>query len=184
MAALLTLFLAAFGGAHAQDLGSYGTCYPIEEEDIREAFRPRSAPKINKSFHPDPPSGLEIASTYRALSFDPTIKMKKEVRDLEGNVIVKKGETINPLETVSLFEDLLFFDGEDPLQVAWAKEQKGRWILVNGSPSELEEEEERPVYFDQMGVLTERFDLEKIPCKISQEGLFLKIEEFPLEEDV
>lgn len=179
----MTLFLALFISAEAKDSGSHGTCYPVEEEDVREAMKLKETPRLNASFRPEPVSGLLSASETRSFYFDPTVEMGKEVKDLEGRVIVRRGERINPLETVSLSEELLFFDGGNPLHIAWAKEQKGRWILVAGSPSELEESEERPVYFDQLGVLTERLGLQRIPCRVSQEGLLLKIEEFATEED-
>jgi len=58
------------------------------------------------------------------------------------------------------------------------------WILVKGSPFELEEKKERPVYFDQGGALSEKFGIRSIPCRITQQGEKLLIEEIPLQKEL
>ena len=49
------------------------------------------------------------------------------------------------------------------------------------NPFKLEEQKNRPVYFDQNGFLIDKFKLEHIPARLSQDGLLLKIEEVSLQ---
>ena len=71
-------------------------------------------------------------------------------------------------------------DGEDKEQVQWAKTQLGKITLTNGAPLELGKELNRPVYFDQAGILCNRFNIEAVPAIIEQDGLLLKISEVKL----
>ena len=45
-----------------------------------------------------------------------------------------------------------FFDGSNENHVEWAKQHmEAKWILVKGSPLDLEDETNHDVYFDQQG---------------------------------
>lgn len=41
-------------------------------------------------------------------------------------------------------------------------------------------EHKRPLYFDQKGLLTRRFQIAAVPASVSQDGRRLRIREFPL----
>ena len=113
--------------------------------------------------------------------------MQTDLKDHQGRVFAKKGTKINPLETVNLSHNLIFFDGDDEEQVAWAKEKFSesiktnsiRLILIKGAPLKLAEELNIPVYFDQGG-LTQKLGIHHVPAVVAQENLKLKIEEIKL----
>lgn len=189
---------AMMNALEAKDLGTYGHVFPIEEEDLLkvlkdkvnefskeelEAVRSKVQSHYCSQFqNPQPIQGLKDATVYRVFYVDPTICSDRDIRDHEGKVVVPKGKCINPLETVVHLDALLFFDASNPQHVEWVKTQNQlvKWVLVKGKPFELEEKEDHPVYFDQFGTLVKKFGITYLPAKVSQEGLQLKIEEFPL----
>ena len=72
---------------------------------------------------------------------------------------------------------LLFIDGDDPGQKAWAhskiqkaetREQKIKLILVKGAPLALSEELGLPVYFDQGGILVKKLGIHHVPAVVRQ----------------
>lgn len=197
--------LQYYNTAQAKGLGVHGVIYPIAEQDPiqliqhklkvmedsgelaernlelqkkarRSVERPKSVESVTK------------ATQSRVFYYDPTYVMKENFTDHQGRPFAKKGSRINPLETVSLSHNFLFFDGDDSDQLGWAKVQldksKGsksvRLILVKGAPLKLAEELKIPIYFDQAGVLTQKLGIQHIPAVVSQEGLQLKIEEMVL----
>ena len=101
----------------------------------------------------------------------------------KGNVFVKAGSVINPLNTHQLQNALIFIDGDDQLQINWVLQQpqKSKIILVGGSPFDLMEVYERTFYFDQGGQLVKKLDIHHVPARVSQEGTKLKIEEVVVE---
>lgn len=86
---------------------------------------------------------------------------------------------------MKLDKKLVFIDGTDIDQIKWFIKQVGegnfkeedKLILVNGRPLELGDELQRPVYFDQAGVLTSHFKIEQVPAIVEQEGKLLRIRE-------
>lgn len=84
--------------------------------------------------HPLPVKGLTKTHMPRQWVYDPSLTLEKDVKDHQGNLIAAKGSVINPLDKVSWGAPLLLFDGDDPEQVAWAKEQDSlaKWVLVKG----------------------------------------------------
>ena len=185
----------------AGDLGTRGVIYPIEEGDpvvlIQQKLKGMEERGELERHHrelqqktktaverPKPVEGIPRASETRIFYYDPTYVAKEDLKDHTGRVFYKKGSKINPLETVSLSQDLLFFDGDDLDQRDWAQEkiQKGsvKLILIKGAPLALSEEMNMPVYFDQGGLLTKKLDVRHVPAFVTQEGLSLRIEEFKL----
>ncbi len=182
----------------AKDLGTFGHLYLIVEEDLLETLKKNMSKlskeqldaiqkKVQKHYasyiqSPQCISGLKEAQAYRQYYFDPSLCADQDIRDRQGSIIVQRGKCINPLLTIFRLDDLLFFDGSDSKQVEWAKKQspEAKWILTKGKPLELEENEGRPVYFDQRGLLIHKFGIHNIPARVSKEGLGLKIEEIPL----
>ncbi len=194
---LSCLFLFLMHSLTAKDLGTHGHTFAIEEENLITYLKKRlelcniqsisntvathytqtlSSPTLVKTLPP--------AATHEIDYFDPTVVAKQEIKDSQGKAIIQKGETYNPLHHFSLSEDLLFFDGEDPKQVAWARTlgDHKKWILVRGKPLILEERENHPVFFDQFGLLIDKLKIRSIPAQVSQEKSLLKIEMIPPEE--
>src|SRR3546814_9976282 len=71
--------------------------------------------------------------------------IERDIRDQKGNLIAAAGHRVNPLDFVAIKQDLIFVDGDDAAQVAWATSRytdlKAKIIFVNGSPIEQRSEE-------------------------------------------
>lgn len=194
--ALIALSLAI--GLEAKDIGIYGSTSSIEEEDfiqlIQEkiqSFSEEDRQKFMQTIQNELVSdlkktmelkGIRKAKKYSVTYFDPSICVDKDIFNHKGQTVVKKGTVVNPLSYVSLNQDLLFFDATDPVQFAWAESfpSSSKWILIKGQPMQLEEKFNRPIYFDQNGLLTKKFGITQVPAHVSQEGMQLKIELIPM----
>ena len=154
----------------------------IPEEVLQEKQKEWKEAAIRCLKSPKPVQGIGEASRYRKAFFDPSIIVNQDITDLNGNLIAEKGRAINSLEMRPLSCGLLLFDGTNPEHIKWAKAQAGefKWVLVNGSPLELENQENRPIFFDQGGVICHQFDIANVPCRVLQEGKRLLIEEIPV----
>ena len=126
--------------------------------------------------------GLIKTQTPRQWFYDPSITVEQDIKDPKGNLIAAKGQVINPLEILSWGAPLLFLDGNDPEQIAWAEHEHtlAKWVLIKGSPVDMEEKLKRPVYFDQAGMLTGKFGIRAVPCRISQKDKKLLVEEISI----
>jgi conjugal transfer pilus assembly protein TraW len=126
-----------------------------------------------------------VTKTTRARTFhvDPSLVVPYAITDAEGKVIVAPGTRVNPLDTVSLSKQLLFFDARDAGQVTRAQaivdehQGKVKLILTGGSYLDLMRRWKRPVYFDQHGQLVERLGIRHVPALVSQDGKRLRIDE-------
>ncbi|MBA3814787.1 MAG: type-F conjugative transfer system protein TraW [Alphaproteobacteria bacterium] len=195
----------ALNTAQAKDLGVQGAIAPIEEIDPIEIIQQKlkvmetsgELKKRNLELQekarasverPKPVEGITRATISRTFIFDPTYIVKEDHYDHQGRVFSKKGTKVNPLENISLSQNLIFFDGDDGEQLVWVKEQLTkntgikpiRLILVRGAPIKLAEELQIPVYFDQGGTLTTKLAIKHVPAFVSQVNLHLKIEEIVL----
>ena len=186
---------------HAKDLGTYGETFPILEENLLTVIQNKLktleqtgeiarhqqeiARKAEHKFR-NPPAvqGITTTTTPRTWLYDPSLTVKEDIKDHQGRVIVAQGTMFNPLDTVSWGVPLLLLDGDDPKQIAWAKAQdpSSKWVLVKGRPLDLEEQLKRPIYFDQGGMLTRKFGIRAVPCRITQQGKSLKVDEVKLPE--
>ena len=101
-----------------------------------------------------------------------------------GRVIIAAGTRVNPLDTVPLRAPLVFLDGDDPAQLAWATRRfastKAKLILVAGAPLELMRARQRRFYFDQGGTLVKHFGIRAVPATVEQQGRALIITEQPV----
>lgn len=193
--------LVAFAaGASGADLGVRGPTYPIAEPDllaaIMSALQAKSASgemarrieeaKRRAAEHaitPTPVAGLTRTVMPRSVMYDPTITVREPIVDGNGRIIVPAGTTANPLDVVTMSEQLYFVDGRDPAQVRQAKrvsDQLGdgvRVVLTGGSPVLLAQAWHRPVYFDQGGKLVRKFGIHQVPARVMQQGNQLQVDE-------
>jgi conjugal transfer pilus assembly protein TraW len=184
---------------HAKDLGVYGETFPIVEDNLLKVIQQKlqtlehkgkivvhQQELARKAAHriQNPPAveGLKTTTTPRAWLYDPRLKVQDDIKDHQGKIIVAKGTVVNPLDTVSWGAPLLFLNGDDPAQIAWAKGQDptSKWVLIKGQPLELEEQLGRPIYFDQGSMLVRKFGIQQVPCRITQQDKSLKVEEIKL----
>lgn len=197
-AALVAFGLAIAAPAAARDYGQQGAVWPIAEPDLlqqiharltqlertgetarlNEQLKQRTIARINR---PQPVAGLVQTSIERTWRFDPTITVERDIADNKGRVIVAAGTRVNPLDTVPLRAPLVFLDGDEPAQLAWALKRFGstpaKLILVKGAPLELMKARQRRFYFDQGGTLVKRFGIRAVPASVAQQGRVLVITE-------
>jgi len=120
----------------------------------------------------------------RVWRFDPTIAVERDIVDDKKRVIMAAGTRVNPLDTVPLRIPLLFLNGDNPAELAWAtqrfKPNAAKLILVRGAPLELMRQRQRRFYFDQGGKLVAHFGIRATPATVEQEGRALRVTEWPL----
>lgn len=110
----------------------------------------------------------------------------KIVYGVAGDEVTRRGRLflVNPLDTVPLRQRLVFLDGDDEGQVAWAMGAttalNAKLILVSGSPFALMKAEQRRFYFDQKGTLTRHFGIRAVPAVVEQQGRTLAVRELVL----
>jgi conjugal transfer pilus assembly protein TraW len=104
------------------------------------------------------------------------------------------GETVNPLDHMSWDGKLLFIDARDSEQVDWLVKNyfedeikngehevsSNKIILIAGKPFDLEKNIQQPVYFDQSGELTKKFNIVHVPAVVEQNGKHLKVTEIDI----
>ncbi len=196
VAAALLLSLTA----SAQDLGVIGPVYPIAEPSLLEVIlarlrdaeasgvlarlqRDAQARARNQIEQPAAIAKLTKTTQARSFFFDPSIVVPYAILDADGKLLVPPGTRVNPLDTVSLSQALLFIDARDTAQVKRASgilDERGgklKVILTGGSYLDLMRRWKRPVFFDQQGQLTDKLGIRHVPALVTQDGKRLKIEE-------
>lgn len=195
---VLMVFLLCTTILHAKDYGVHGHTFEITEPDLlkqitgklnqldaagelnahNEVLKARAQKSIQR---PAPVSNITKATTSRIFTYDPAITVPYDLKDHKGQVFHKAGTRVNPLSFREMTKSLVFIDGDDAKQAAWAMknftELNAKIILTSGSPFELMETHDRPIYFDQEGRITGKLGIKHVPAVVSQEGLLLKIEE-------
>lgn len=199
------LLMGALHFSHAADLGTWGDLYPITEPDLigtikqrlgdmeqsgelvqkQEEFKRRV---IENSLRPKPVGGLAIAQENTTRFFDPSFVVSKDIADLEGHVFAKKGQQVNPLDSIPFSQTLYFIDADDKRQLAWYRTQHPttvsvKVILVNGDVRQASEALGTRIYFDQDGVLSKKFSLTAVPARVTaaKDGKQLQIDTFAVE---
>ena len=186
--------------ARAQDLGVIGPVYPIAEPSLldvilgrlRAAEQDGTLARLQRDAQarvrqtvdePAPVAGLARARQARRFHHDPSIVVQEAILDSDGRVIVPPGTVVNPLDTVTLSQALLFIDARDREQVARARklidERQGKVkvILTGGSYLDLMRRWQRPVFYDQEGTLTTKLGIRQVPALVTQDGRRLRIDE-------
>lgn len=197
---LLLLTLSA--GSGAKDLGTWGNVFEPAEQDMLtfiqnrlkgmeqtgelDRLREEATARVKQhAVRPTPVDGLSKATKYRSFAWDPTFTVGETITDMKGNVIARKGDTVNPLDRIPFSQVLVFIDGDDKAQLTWARQQLTgqtdvKVILVNGNIKETSDTLNERIWFDQAGVLTRKFGFEHIPVRISRDGRVMKVEEIPV----
>lgn len=188
-------------GALARDHGVMGQTWGIAEPDLLTTIDGRlkalqanggiermqatmRANAENRVRNPLPVSGITPVREAKSWTFDPSIVLDRDLRDVKGNLVAAAGTRVNPLAFVSLKTDLVFIDGRDDAQVDWALK---RWsataakiIFVAGSPFNRMGEKKRRFFFDQQGKLTSHFGIARVPAVVEPAGQVLKISEIEM----
>jgi conjugal transfer pilus assembly protein TraW len=185
-----------------EELGIYGPSFEIKEQDFEEMitgrlailemqgrvaeFNRTLAKKITTTIQ-NPPrvSWIEKAKKNHRFLVDVSKVITKDIKDLRGNVIAKKGTRVNPLSHTEFAKDIYFIDGDDLEQARWLKAQKNNKqnrivILVGGSPIKLQEELQERMYFDLRGDFSAKFNISKVPSIVRGQGNMAQVEEIAL----
>lgn len=178
-----------------RDFGIRGHTFPIHERSLLEVIRARmkeaeKSGKLNdlqQGFVAKVKGGVEspravstigITKEPRKVVFDPTLTLTSDLKDNKGRVFARKGTSVNPLDYVSWGSPLLLIDGDDKAQVRLAKKSTDTIVLVKGKPFVLEKSLERPIYFDQGGIIVAKFGVRSVPTRIFQEEKHLVVHAF------
>ena len=170
----------------AHDLGTFGQTFKIREVDLRTRIikdgqavnwtkiglkMTRSARAYVSNLPPN-----ELVSTQHNYTYyvDPSIALNRDF-SYRGQVFYHKGTFVNPLEYVRPHSDMLFFDGRDQQQVAFAlralaRNKKGIMLVMTaGNPVTLAKRIHRPVYYG-FKRLTQRFHITHVPSLLGVGG--------------
>ena len=188
-----------------EDLGVVGPVYPIAEQDMLVTIKQRlktleesgelarieEDAKARYRAYVERPKGVHLprAKKDRTYYVDPSLTVPYDIRDHEGRLIHPAGTRVNPLDYITLSKKLIFFDGDDPAQVEWARSMlemnldHTKPILVNGPIMALMSKLQSHLYFDQHGELLHLFGIQAVPAIVSQDGIRLKIVEHGLKRE-
>ncbi len=128
--------------------------------------------------------GWPLISAVRAADYG---QMGQTFPIIEADLLTTietRGTRVNPLDMVQLRQALVFIDGDNAAELAWAvktwSDVRAKIIFVSGSPFDAMKPWQRRFYFDQGGTLTGKFGIRHTPAVVSAAGANLKISEFPL----
>lgn len=185
---LLSALLPVQAGVDA----ALGKTYSIGERDFLEVIREKLQAKQDSGEiaamqqamqatvrhtveNPAPVPGITRATQAATRHYDPAVIAPNGIRDAEGNEVIKAGTQVNPLDFISFSKVLLFIDGRDPQQAAYAERyyrdshKPVKVVLVGGSYMKLMREWKRPVFYDQGGYLTRRLAITAVPALVYQD---------------
>ena len=166
----LLVAVGATASTQARDYGTQAQAFPIIEPDLLATIEARLArlqssgqiDALNQQFarrveqsvrRPKPVAGITPAIRERSWQFDPAMVVERDIRDQKGNLIAAAGR----------------WNATD-----------AKIILVAGSPIDEMTNRKRRFYFDQNGVLTERFGIRHTPAVVSQQGKVMQVREHVL----
>lgn len=200
--AIVALLSVSLNSAtRARDHGVVGQVFPIVEPDLlatieaklqrlqaegeidrmNAAFAKRTEARVRR---PKPVAGITPTSEARTWAYDPTITIERDVQDQKGNYIARRGQTVNPLDFTAVSQALVFVDGDNNAEMAWAtttySDLKAKIILVSGSPIDEMTQRQRRFYFDQEGRLTGKLGIRHTPAVAVQDGRVMKLSEIKL----
>lgn len=185
------------------DLGQHGPVWPIAEQNLLEVIfehlRAREAAgdvdRLQQEMtdstrayvnRPHPVPGLISATEHRSFLFDPSITVQQDLADHQGRVFAERGQVVNPLDYSGFSKRIIVLDGDNAEQVAFALRDGDEFdtllVIVNGSPLDLAKTHSRRFWFDQDGVIVNRFDIEALPSVITREYPYMRIEEVPVDD--
>jgi conjugal transfer pilus assembly protein TraW len=161
----------------AKNFGPRGEAFQVEEEDMISVFKKQAELFDVEAFAENLKKSMMNPRSFSRTTT--AVEKKSRLVDMRQTRI--DGQQVNPLESLELEQGLLFIDGRDPKQIEWAKKQgKGfLWILVRGSPMELQKKGYKEIYFDQYGFFEKVLEIEHVPAKVTQKGRHFLIEEEP-----
>lgn len=200
---ILALYLIAMP-SFSKNLGKVGSVWEIREDNLINVIKKNLEDKDSDYFRKqimknvqqniERPTGIEIirASKDDTRLFDPSIIVQQDLTDNNGKIFAKKGGKVNPFDTVKSFNrTLIFLNADDELQVNWFKsfrdknhlDDKSKLILIKGNIRDAFNTFNQKIYFDQQGILINKFGIKAVPTVIDQSpenNRMLRIREFAI----
>ena len=185
------------------DLGVLGPVKPVTEPDLIAELQRRLAAldldrmreqAITRYWQHVAFEGLPVATETRTRAVDPTITAPRDLRSADGTLLVRAGETLNPLDRLPFTQCLVVFDASDERQVVTARrlgrEAGERRVLYLATQLErgrgweglasVEDALDAPVYLLTPDVRA-RFALERVPAFVEARGRTFVVAEVPPE---
>lgn len=187
----------------AKEFGVHGQLFEIGEVDKLQAIKYRLAEmaadgvlqekldelkskSIESIMQPSAVDGIGEASRTRKWVIDVEYKLDRDLYDHQGTKIAARGTVIEPLEKVRLPYTLIFLNADSQLQLKWLSEYVAiggrKVVLVRGSPIEAMKKLAERVYFDQRGILVQKFGIRNVPATVWQEDGRLWAQEWSMSE--
>ncbi|HDX1172878.1 TPA: hypothetical protein RNY16_002204 [Pasteurella multocida] len=200
---ILALYLIAMP-SFSKNLGKVGSVWEIREDNLINVIKKNLEDKDSDYFRKqimknvqqniERPTGIEIirASKDDTRLFDPSIIVQQDLTDNNGKIFAHKGDKVNPFDTVKSFNrTLIFLNADDELQVNWFKsfrdknhlDDKSKLILIKGNIRDAFNTFNQKIYFDQKGILINKFGIKAVPTVIDQSpenNRMLRIREFAI----
>lgn len=181
------------------DLGRLGDVYDIAEIDLLEEIKRRMAAidwrqkqrqAIDRFWDQQKFEVLPVALEDRERVIDMTITAPRNLTAPNGQLIIRAGQTINPLDKMQFGLCLMVFDATETAQVQWVhqlscQDKKARVMYLTTSVSRqagwnglkaLETSLNSPVYLLTPDVRS-RFQLQHVPSLVEQTGNHLVVRE-------
>jgi len=200
MANFLSLFLLFFCstllGVESIDMGTFGPVFSVEEENMilalkrklqlldetgkLEELKEQWKQRIQENFkRPKAVDGIVNTVEARSFHHDPTLVIEHDIQTPKGDYLARKGDKLNPLLVMNPEKGFLFINGDDTEQIDFAKRHLEHFdvVLVAGSPLEVEQQVQVPVFFDQGGYLTRHYGIKQVPALLSVDHNLLLIRE-------
>jgi conjugal transfer pilus assembly protein TraW len=185
------------------DLGVLGPVKPVTEPDLIGELQRRLAAldlermrerALERYWRRVAFEALPVAAEPRTRAVDPTVTAPRDLRSADGTLLVRAGETLNPLERLPFTQRLVVFDATDDRQLATAKrlgrEAGDRRVLYLATRlerrrgwdglSSVEDALDAPVYLLTPDVRA-RFALERVPAFVEARGRVFVVAEVPPE---
>lgn len=196
----LALGLVTTASVSARDLGNFGEVFPIAEPDLLALIKGKISAMIadggmerlttemqdKARGYANRPKGLVLprATEDRSFTLDLSIRVDHDLADQNGVVFAAAGTVVNPLAWSGFDKTILFIDGDDPDQVAWAVRQGDELdsliVLTQGAPLDLSKTWGRRFWFDQSGILANRFQIAHVPSRVTRADPVMRIDEVAL----
>ncbi len=207
--ALFLMFMVHLG-AWAEDFGTVGPTFqtdPDGREQLRAEMRKKQQDgeltqfwknyrqKVIDSILNPPSLGIPSDRTHQVLYSPVEFTIPADWHDQNGHVVAHKGEVIHPLRIHPLTAGLIFIDGRDAQQVAYAIHQAQvqplKIVLTAGSYYRLREQYKQvrwsggfgiPFYYDQKKMIINSLRrlygicIDRVPVQLTQVRDELKIE--------
>jgi conjugal transfer pilus assembly protein TraW len=182
----------------AKDFGIVGHSFVITEEgfltmikrkgnmlNLEQENRKMQEYTKDRVEEPQAVIGIKRTTDAKSYTYDPTYILDENVYLPDGTLLYSEGTRVNPFDHMSYDKALVFVDASDLEQVEWLKDnlingefkKEDKLILVKGKPFELQDELDTHVYFDQGGVMIEKFGIEQVPAVVRQEDKLMRINE-------